>query len=158
MGAVEENYSLNKYIKIMKLAIMASIFIISSTTTYAFTISENEAKSAIVADRARRATFGSNNDRECIQKQCQWEEYLEGRENLDKTLGVNVRKELEDSQSRSGSQWHKDLFEKWYTNCWKLVTDACLNESPFNFQHDCYTKYFAVKRDEYYAEKAANDY
>merc|ERR1712050_715019 len=104
---------------IMKLAFIASIFIISSYT-YAFTISENEAKSAIVADRARRALFKSNNEKDCAEKQCKWEKYLEGRENLDKLRGIDLREELKVSK-RNHINWHKDLFDSYYSNCWERV-------------------------------------
>merc|ERR1712173_207599 len=63
------------------------------------TISENEAKSAIVADRARRAVFRSNNEHDCAEKQCKWEKYLEGRENVhDNSRGVDLREELKQSK------------------------------------------------------------
>merc|ERR1712050_802880 len=140
---------------IMKLAFIASIFIISSYT-YAFTISENEAKSAIVADRARRALFKSNNEQDCAEKQCKWEKYLEGRENVhDNSRGVDLREELKQSK-RNNKQWHHDLFDQFYSNCWERVKSVDLHKAPFNFGHDCYHKHFAVKRDEYYKERKAS--
>merc|ERR1712130_4354 len=137
--------------KVMKLAIIASIFIISST--YAFTISENEAKSAIVADRARRALFKSDNESDCAEKQCKWEKYLEGRENVDTRRGTDLREELKASK-RNHKNWHKDLFDQFYSNCWERVKSVDLHKKPFNFGHDCFHKHFAVKRDEYYANMA----
>merc|ERR1712001_802937 len=84
------------YIKIMKLAFIASLFIISGIS--AFTISEDEAKSAIVSSRVRRQFLQSNNEKECAEKQCNWEKYLEGRENLDKRRGIDLREELKASK------------------------------------------------------------
>ena len=144
----------------MKLAFIASLFIISGIS--AFTISENEAKSAIVSSRVRRNPFGSDNERECAEKQCNWEKYLEGRENLDQARGIDLREELKASK-RSHKNWHKDLFDQYYSNCWERVKSVDLHKKPFNFGHDCFHKHFAVKRDEYYekmkteADKNQND-
>merc|ERR1712178_343272 len=137
----------------MKLAFIASLFIISGIS--AFTISENEAKSAIVSSRVRRNPFGSNNERECAEKQCKWETYLEGRENLDQRRGIDLREELKVSK-RSHKNWHKDLFDQYYSNCWERVKSVDLHKDPFNFGHDCFHKHFAVKRDEHYAAKNEN--
>merc|ERR1712178_428122 len=95
----------------------------------------DEAKSAIVSSRARRNVFGSSNEKECAEKQCNWEKYLEGRENVDNRRGIDLREELKVSKRN-----HKHLHKK-----------------PFNFGHDCFHKHFAVKRDEYYANMNTND-
>merc|ERR1712154_721493 len=149
MGSTVNKYT---YIKIMKLAFIASLFIISGIS--AFTISEDEAKSAIVSSRVRRAPFGSNNERECAEKQCNWEKYLEGRENLDKRRGIDLREELKASK-RNHKTWHKDLFDQYYSNCWERVKSVDLDREPFNFGHDCFHKKFSVKRDEHYAAMAS---
>ena len=153
--AEEKFYTVNKYIKqVMKLAIIASLFIISGIS--AFTISEDEAKSAIVSSRARRNVFGSSNEKECAEKQCNWEKYLEGRENVDNRRGIDLREELKVSK-RNHKQWHKDLFDQYYSNCWERVKSVDLHKKPFNFGHDCFHKHFALKRDEYYANMNTND-
>merc|ERR1711944_341301 len=132
-----------------KLAIIASLFIISGIS--AFTISEDEAKSAIVSSRVKRRVFGSDNESDCAEKQCNWEKYLEGRENLDKRRGIDLREELKASK-RSHKNWHKDLFDQYYSNCWERVKSVDLHKKPFNFGHDCFHKHFAVKRDAHYEE------
>merc|ERR1712173_129357 len=154
MGSRRKNSIANKYTykkNNMKLAFIASLFIISGIS--AFTISEDEAKSAIVSSRVRRAPFSSDNEKECAEKQCKWETYLEGRENLDTRRGIDLREELKASK-RNHKTWHKDLFDQYYSNCWERVKSVDLHKDPFNFGHDCFHEHFAKKRDEYYQTKA----
>merc|ERR1711978_720552 len=157
MGAEEKFYTVNKYIKqVMKLAIIASLFIISGIS--AFTISEDEAKSAIVSSRVKRRVFGSDNESDCAEKQCKWEKYLEGRENVDNRRGNALREEIRTSK-RSHKNWHKDLFDQYYSNCWERVKSVDLHKAPFKFGWDCFHKKFAEKRDEYYeAQNGQTDY
>merc|ERR1712173_45700 len=152
MGSRRKNSIANKYTykkNNMKLAFIASLFIISGIS--AFTISEDEAKSAIVSGRVRRKIFRSDNESDCAEKQCQWEKYLEGRENVDTQRGIDLREELKKSK-RNHNNWHKDLFDQYYSNCWERVKSVDLDKKPFNFGHDCFHKHFAVKRDEHYNE------
>merc|ERR1711978_800974 len=143
MGAEEKFYTVNKYIKqVMKLAIIASLFIISGIS--AFTISEDEAKSAIVSSRVKRRVFGSDNESDCAEKQCKWEKYLEGRENVDDRSGNALRKEINASR-RSNNNWHKDLFDKYYSDCWARVKSVDLHKTPFKFGKICFDEIFTVK-------------
>merc|ERR1711879_423227 len=145
----EKISTVNKYtyIKIMKLAFIASLFIISGIS--AFTISEDEAKSAIVSNRVKRKVFGSDNESDCAEKQCNWEKYLEGRENVDNRRGIDLREEIKASK-RSHKNWHKDLFDQYYTDCWARVKSVDLHKTPFKFGHVCFHEKFAAKREEYY--------
>merc|ERR1739848_867830 len=151
MGSRRKKLHSKQIHKKMKLAIIASLFIISGIS--AFTISEDEAKSAIVSSRVRRNPFGSDNERECAEKQCNLENYLEGRENLDNRSGTNVRKEINASRTRTGTDqnWHKNLFDKYYSDCWARVKSVDLHKTPFKFGKVWFDEIFTVKRDEYYA-------
>merc|ERR1712110_779681 len=69
-------------------------------------------------NRVRRGGIKSSNERECAEKQCKWEEYLEGAENDygDKASarGHDLREEVKINK-RNGVQWHHDLFDQYYS-------------------------------------------
>merc|ERR1711953_1364466 len=59
-------------------------------------IDKREASMAINSRFRRGSGLGSNIEKECVKKQCKFEEYLESQENQDKAMNRNVRKELKD--------------------------------------------------------------
>merc|ERR1739848_325550 len=93
MGSRRKKLHSKQIHKKMKLAIIASLFIISGIS--AFTITEDEAKSAIVSSRVKRKIFSSDNESDCAEKQCNWEKYLEGRENIHDKQRCTLKRRIE---------------------------------------------------------------
>merc|ERR1739848_83870 len=123
-------------------------------------IDKREASMAINSRFRRGSGLGSNIEKECVKKQCKFEEYLESQENQDKAMNRNVRKELKDGK-RSGNNWHQDLFNKYYSDCYTRVKSAGLHIAPWSFGKACYYDQFAVKREAYYREtkgQGSNNY
>merc|ERR1711879_422348 len=114
-------------------------------------IDRREASQALHSRVRRGDGFGSNLNKECIKKQCKFEEYMESQENQDKAMNRNVRKE-QDTAKRNGNNWHQDLFQKYYADCYTRVKAAGLHVAPWNFGAACYNDQFAPKREAYYRE------
>ena len=138
----------------MKLFIstLALVFISAN----AFSIDKKEANQ-LVNSRVRRGGMASDSESECAEKKCNWEEYLEGAENVAQAQrGADLREELKSSK-RSGQNWHKDLFDQYYTDCYDRVATAGLDKEPFNFGNACFNTKFVVKREEYYSKVDSSD-
>merc|ERR1712130_80627 len=71
--------------------------------------------------------------RECQKEQCDFEEYVEAKENETKKSGINLREVI-----KSNSQM-KDEFEQIYTYCYKgVLNDSELaDKKGFNFLPQC---------------------
>merc|ERR1712168_113768 len=115
-------------------------------------IDKREANQAIQSRFRRGSGLGSNIDKECVNKQCKFEEYLEAQENKDKAMNRNVRKEIKTSRSNDGTSWHQDLFNKYYDDCYTRVKSAGLHVQPWSFGKACFYEQFAPKREAYYRE------
>merc|ERR1711879_1074394 len=102
-------------------------------------IDRREASQALHSRVRRGDGFGSNLNKECIKQQCKFEEYMESQEKQDKA-------------KRNGNNWHQDLFQKYYADCYTRVKAAGLHVAPWNFGAACYNDQFAPKREAYYRE------
>merc|ERR1711879_163327 len=85
------------------------------------------------------------------EKQCNFEEYLESQEDQDKAMNRNVRKE-QDTYLRTGNNWHHDLFQKYYSDCYTKVKAAGYHVHPWYRGADCYYEQFVPLREAYYRE------
>merc|ERR1712242_372513 len=84
------HYSLSTLMK--NLVILASFAAAACAMNVA--IDKREASMAINSRFRRGSGLGSNIDKECVKKQCKFEEYLESQENQDKAMNRNVQKIL----------------------------------------------------------------
>ena len=143
----------------MKLLFLASLALVTISQAK-FLLDPQEANQVLLSRerRAKNDPFASDVLRECQEKQCKWEEYLEGQENNDQyKRGSDLREELKASK-RSGKNWHKDLFDQYYSDCWARVKAADLHKKPFEFGKACYKDHFAPQREQYYSGQQTQDY
>merc|ERR1712146_662487 len=119
----------------MKLLFLASLALVTISQAK-FLLDPQEANQVLLSRerRAKHDPFASDVLRECQDKQCKWEEYLEGQENNDQyKRGSDLREELKASK-RSGKNWHKDLFDQFYSDCWARVKAPICTRSLLNLE------------------------
>merc|ERR1711997_1248879 len=131
-----QNIINSQSIMLTKLSI--TLFLAVSVPCRSLIIPNAEA-SNFVLSRQRRANgvfeeaLPSSIKRECQKEQCDFEEYVEAKENETKKSGINLREVI-----KSNSQM-KDEFEQIYTYCYKgVLNDSELaDKKGFNFLPQC---------------------
>merc|ERR1712035_161893 len=120
-------------------------------------ISNKEASNFL--SRQRRANGGveealpSSKHRECSKEQCDFEEYVEAKENETKNQGIKLR---EFASAKKGSKYDSDIadtFARYYTDCYqKIAADPGLSDKKaVDLRPNC-VKVF----DEYLDNKLSN--
>merc|ERR1711893_212229 len=108
-----------KPVHIMLTKLFIGLFL--AVSVQSFLIPNSEASNFL--SRKRRANgimeeaLPSNIKRECQKEQCDFEEYVEAKENETKKAGIKLR-DVVKSQSQM-----KEEFEQIYTHCYKAIKD-----------------------------------